>query len=68
MAKKNKNTLADMSIEQLHDNLTDTKLQLKKLKFTHSIQPLENPMEIRNTKREVARLLTEISKRENQEG
>ncbi len=65
---KDKNTLADMSLEQLQDNLTDSKLQLKKLKFTHAIQPLENPMQIRNTKKEVARLLTEISKRENQEG
>ncbi len=67
MAKKsNKENLADLSVEQLQDQVAEGKLQLKKLKFTHAIQPIENPMEIRLAKRKVARLMTELSKRKNE--
>lgn len=67
MAKKSsKENLSDLSLEQLQDQVADSKLQLKKMKFTHSIQPIENPMEIRLAKRKVARLMTELSKRKNE--
>ncbi len=58
MAKKN---IQDLSIEQLQEQITDNKLRLKKLKFGHAIQPLDNPMEIRATKKEIARLMTQLS-------
>ncbi len=67
MAKKsNKEALQDMTVEQLTDQIADTKLRLKKLKFSHAIQPIDNPMEIRATKKEVARLMTELSKKNNE--
>ncbi len=67
MAKKsNKEALQDLSVEQLQDQIADTKLQLKKLKFGHAIQPIDNPMEIRATKKQVARLMTELSKKNNE--
>ncbi len=67
MAKKsNQENLQDLSIEQLQDQISENKLQLKKMKFTHAIQPIENPMDIRMTKKKVARLMTELSKRKNE--
>jgi large subunit ribosomal protein L29 len=38
---------------------------LSKMKMNHAISPLENPLIIRTTRRNVARLATEITKRKN---
>jgi len=40
--------------------------QLAKMKITHSVAPLENPIQIRNMRKTVARLKTELTKREAQ--
>ena len=40
--------------------------QLTKLKLTHSVAPLENPIQIQKVRKIVARLSTELSKREAQ--
>ena len=63
MAKKEKVNLADMSVEDLKQSIADEKSQLKKLKFNHTVTPLENPMQMRELRRKVARLLTEENKR-----
>ena len=36
----------------------------KKLEFAHAISPLESPMSIRNLRREIARLKTELKKKQ----
>jgi large subunit ribosomal protein L29 len=38
---------------------------LSKLNMNHAISPLENPLIIRTTRRNVARLVTEINNRKN---
>ncbi|MFN5068699.1 MAG: 50S ribosomal protein L29 [Bacteroidota bacterium] len=63
MAKKEKVNLADMSVEDLKQSIADEKSQLKKIKFNHTVTPLENPMQMRELRRKVARLLTEENKR-----
>jgi large subunit ribosomal protein L29 len=35
--------------------------QLSDLKLNHAVSPLENPMQIKNVRRTVARILTEIA-------
>ncbi|MFN5214097.1 MAG: 50S ribosomal protein L29 [Bacteroidota bacterium] len=52
-----------MSVEDLKQSIADEKSQLKKLKFNHTVTPLENPMQMRELRRKVARLLTEENKR-----
>ena len=37
---------------------------LTKMKMNHAVSPLENPMLIRTTRRNIARLMTELRKRE----
>ena len=53
-----------MSDSDLQARLNEDKLRLKKLKFAHAISPLENPMTIRGVRREIARLKSELKKRE----
>ncbi|MCX2720678.1 50S ribosomal protein L29 [Lentiprolixibacter aurantiacus] len=56
----------EMSVEELKEKIAALKKQHADLKMAHSVTPLENPLLIRNTKRTVARLATELTKRENQ--
>ena len=56
--------LKDMSEADLKARIQEDELRLKKLEFAHAISPLENPMSIRDLRRDVARLKTELRKRE----
>jgi large subunit ribosomal protein L29 len=49
--------------KELHTNLKDERLQLKKLRFNHAVSSIENPNKIREAKKHIARLLTEINSR-----
>ena len=62
---KNKE-IKELSGEELHEKLADFKKQHADLKMAHAVTPLENPLQIRKARQTVARLATEITKRENQ--
>ena len=53
-----------MSDADLKARIQEDELRLKKLEFAHAISPLENPMSIRDLRRDVARLKTELRKKE----
>ena len=53
-----------MSEVDLKARIKEDELRLKKLQFAHAISPLENPMSIRFLRKDVARLKTELHKRE----
>jgi len=55
-----------LSVEDLKKRLTATEENLAKMKIGHSVTPLENPIQIRDVRRTIARLNTELQKRENQ--
>jgi len=55
--------LKDMSEADLKARIQEDELRLKKLEFAHAISPLENPMSIRDLRRDVARLKTELGSR-----
>jgi large subunit ribosomal protein L29 len=57
-------SLKDMSAEDLKSRVQEDELRLKKLEFAHAISPLENPMSIRALRRDIARLKTELHKRQ----
>lgn len=63
MATKKFLELKEMSQEDLTAELTETLNQLKKLKFDHALKGLDNPMMIREIRRDVARLQTEVNRR-----
>ncbi|WP_299755740.1 50S ribosomal protein L29 [uncultured Pontibacter sp.] len=53
-----------LSAEELQEKLNTEKANLQTMRFAHAISPLENPMRIRDTKRLIARLSTEVRRRE----
>ena len=55
-----------MSNEELMEKMTDLKKEYADLKMAHAVTPLENPLQLRTARRNVARLATELTKRENQ--
>lgn len=58
-------SLQGFSKEDLIARIQEDELRLKKLSFAHVITPLENPMSIRGIRRDIARMKTELKKRES---
>lgn len=58
-----KESYTDLSLEDLKDKLNEKQNALQKLKHTHTISPIENPLLITTTRKEVARVQTELTKR-----
>ena len=56
-------SLKDFSNADMQVRVKEDTLRLKKLEFAHAISPLENPMSIRNLRKDIARLQTELKKR-----
>ena len=56
--------LKDASVIDLKARIDEDQLRLKKLEFAHAISPLENPMSIRGLRKDIARLKTELMKKE----
>lgn len=56
-----------MSTEDLNGKLTEEKISLAKIKLAHAVSPIENPRQIREIKKTVARILTEVRRRELEE-
>ena len=56
--------LQDTSDADLKDMLAATSADYQKLTFDHAIRGLDNPLELRGLRRDVARLKTEIRRRE----
>ena len=51
--------------DELNDKLGAFQNNLHDMKLTHDVSPLENPLQIRNIRRTIARLKTELLKRTN---
>jgi len=59
-----KEDIKDLSTSDLIEKVLDIKLELKKTEFNNVVSPVENPLVIRSLRRDVARLKTEIKRRE----
>jgi large subunit ribosomal protein L29 len=57
-------SIKDLNLTDLTAKIQEDQLRLKKLEFAHAISPLENPMTIRGLRRDIARLKTELKKKE----
>lgn len=58
--------IKEMSVGELREKVAAFKKEYADLKMSHSVTPLENPLHLRSARRTVARLATELTKRENQ--
>ena len=58
------NVLIEMPDNEIKDLLLEERERLAKMKMSHAVSPLENPHQIRYVKRIIARILTELRRRE----
>jgi large subunit ribosomal protein L29 len=61
--KSNSNDIKTLSADQIQTKVKEDKEVLAKLKFAHAVSPIENPMRIKFLKKDIARMLTELSAR-----
>jgi len=57
--------LTEMPENELNDLLVTERERLVKMKMSHAVSPMENPLQIKFTRKTIARVMTEISKRRN---
>ncbi len=58
--------IKELSVEELIEKLAVSKKNYTDLKLAHAISPLESPMQLRTVRKTVARIATELTKRELQ--
>ena len=56
--------IKELTTAEIQDRLVAEKENLTKLTLNHAISPLDNPALIRETRRTIARLATELRQRE----
>jgi large subunit ribosomal protein L29 len=59
-------SIQSLNESDLHARIKEDELRLKKLQFAHSISPLENPVSVRGLRRDIARLKTELKKKQSE--
>lgn len=60
---KNKE-IVGLTTKEIAERIDTEKFNLTKLRMNHAISPLENPQRIKDLRRVIARLKTELRKRE----
>lgn len=61
MKQEEINKLSDKDVQTNISNLSE---KLMKMNLAHGVSPMENPIQIRGMRRTIARLKTELTKRE----
>ncbi len=57
----------ELSLKDLNERIESEKESLVRMKLNHAITPLDNPLKMRYSKKNIARLLTELRKRKLKE-
>ena len=60
--------ILEMTNEELKERLEEERKQLIKMKLAHAVSPLDNPHKLKEYKATVARLLTELKRRQIEAG
>ncbi|MES2800437.1 MAG: 50S ribosomal protein L29 [Bacteroidota bacterium] len=58
--------ITTLSVADLKSKIESFTEQLVRMKLNHKVAPIENPIQIRDIRRTVAKLNTELAKRETQ--
>jgi len=56
--------IKELSTADLLEHLNSEKLMLVRMKLNHAISPIDNPQKIKQSRKTIARLMTELRKRE----
>ena len=61
-----KNTdIREFTVAELKEKIASEKEALRKMKFAHQVSAIENPMKMKETRKLIARLNTELTAKEN---
>ena len=55
-----------LSNDELKEQLIENKKKFNELKMAHAVSPLENPIQIKAVRKSIARIMTELTIRDNQ--
>jgi large subunit ribosomal protein L29 len=55
--------IRELSDKELAGRIKEERVQVTKIKFSHAVSPIDSPAKIKESKKLVARLLTEQSRR-----
>ena len=59
--------IKNLSVAELQEQLAQLRKSYAELKTAHVVSPIQNPLQIRTVRRTIARVATEITKRELQQ-
>ena len=59
--------MKELATAELAERLAEEKANYMSMKLTHSLSPLENPMQIKIARKNIARFSTELSTRSTEE-
>ena len=62
-----KEAIDELSTADLMERIEATRTSYVKMKLQHAVSPLDNPNKLRETRKEIARMLTELTKRQKAE-
>ena len=54
----------ELETKELVEKIENAQEKLQNMKLTHSVSPLENPSQIKATRRDIARMKTDLRQRE----
>jgi len=57
----------ELSTKELNERIDTEKENLVRMRLNHAVSPLDNPIRLREIKKDIARLMTELKKRETGE-
>lgn len=55
--------IRELSVKEIEERIDSFESQLLKLRMNHAVSPLDNPMKIKETRRNIARLKTILTER-----
>jgi large subunit ribosomal protein L29 len=58
--------MREMSVDEIRERVTELRAELFNLRFRNSMKQLDNPLKIREGRRELARLITVLTQKENE--
>lgn len=56
--------IRELSLKELKERIDTERENLVRLKMNHAVSPLDNPIKLKDSRKDIARLLTELRKRE----
>ncbi|MBL4752796.1 MAG: 50S ribosomal protein L29 [Flavobacteriales bacterium] len=59
--------IREMSLTELRERIENDKSSYQKLKMNHVVSTLENPLKLKYARKAIARMATELTKRERDE-